>query len=259
LRPDQDRKSPATAPPILISQRIVMPRVKPRSPFSFTLPSDFKVSVADWEKLQTAYGCVIAEDARPKIIAATRLMLSRAAAEHSARPLSESIDHIERLKEAANDLLTAFTAWGAAEPEPKPKRKKKHDAEQPPKLERAASIHLAEEAIEHELLPLPFDKFHDDLMHFVGACKRAPATLRSIAVPGPRRQAWDAWIRDLRDECDRCGMPIGVRKDDEARTNPSLFVSFVWEFQQLIPPGYRRGSTKQALTQDIDRALSSGP
>jgi hypothetical protein len=244
-----------------------MPPRKPRSPFSFTLPSDFKVSDADWEKLQTAYGCVIPEEARWKIIAATRLMLSRAAAEHSARPLSESIEHIERLKEAANDLLTAFTAWGAAEPEPKRKKKRgaeeqqeaeqELEAKQTPKLERAASIHLAEEAIEHELLPLTFDGFHDDLMHFVGACKRAPATLRSIAVPGPRRQAWDAWIRDLKDECDRCGLPTGVRKDDEARTNPSPFVFFVWEFQQLISPGYRRGSTEQALAQDIDRV--SGP
>jgi hypothetical protein len=62
----------------------------------------------DWKKLEKAYGHKIPEKARDEIILTTTRMLQRSEAEYHARPLSESIEHIDRLKKAANNLLAAF-------------------------------------------------------------------------------------------------------------------------------------------------------
>ena len=150
-----------------------MPPRKPKSPFGFTLPSDFKVSNANWEKLQTAYGRKIPDKVRGEIVTATKRMLSRSAAEHSLRPLSETIKHITRLKKAANNLLAAWTASGLP----------------------SASIHFAEEAINQELADatddITFDEFHDHLMLFAGACTRAPDTAALVTVhTGEARNGW---------------------------------------------------------------------
>lgn len=221
-----------------------MPPRKPKSPFGFTLPSGFKVSNADWEKLQAAYGREIPGKARGEIITATKRMLSRSIAEHSLRALSEGIKHITRLKKAANNLLAAFTASGLP----------------------SASIHLAEAAIDQELSDVTddttFDEFHDDLMLFAGACTRAPAKAALIAVH--TGEARGAWIRDLTDICKENKWPTKARKDPDKnwKKTPSPFVSFVYELQQLIPDEHRHGRTKQshdALAKEIKQAQNSGP
>jgi hypothetical protein len=221
-----------------------MPPRKPKSPFGFTRPFDFKISDADWEKLQTAYGRKIPDKERGEIITATKRMLSQSAAEHSLRPLSEGIKHITRLKKATNKLLAAFTASGLP----------------------STSIHFAEAAIDQELSDvtddITFDEFHDHLMLFAGACTRAPARAALVAVH--TGEARNAWIKDLTDICHRNKWPTAARKDpDKNKTGrPSPFVSFVYELQQLIPSEHRHGRSKQspdALAKEIKQAQNSGP
>jgi hypothetical protein len=256
---------------ILISQRIVV-RLKPRSPFSFILPSDFKLSEADWKKLETAYGRKIPEKARREITTATRHMLSRTAAERSARDASEAIQHIARLRKAANDLLAAWTASGlpaspltdsefpaAVRADPvalAEARVARANAIARARACVSRSIDAAEEAINQALAEMTddvtFDEFHDHLMLFAGACGRALETAALIAVRGARRQAWDAWIRDLRKIWTQHRRRPTARQDDDADTKASPFVSFVWELQQLIPSEYRRGmSYKPTLAKEI--------
>ena len=191
-----------------------MPPRKPKLPFRFARPFDFRISDTDWEKLQTAYGHKIPDEARGEIITATKRMLSRSAVEHSLRPVNESIEHITRLKKAANNLLAAFTASSCPQ----------------------HPIHFAEAVIDQEASDvtddITFDEFHDHLMLFAGACTRAPAKAALMAVH--TGEARDAWIKDLTDICDRNKWPTKARKDPYTNKTgrPSRFVSFVHELQR---------------------------
>ena len=202
---------------------------KPWLPSGFLKPDD-----VDWERIENAFGQTIPHKARGEIITATKRMLRRREAEYHARPLSETIKHITRLKKAANNLLAAWTASGLP----------------------SASIHFAEEAINQELSvatdDITFDEFHDHLMLFVGACTRAPARATSTADQGTTRQARDDWIRDLRDDIfPRYGLPTGARKDSDKSNKPSPFVSFVWEF--FDPEHQRVAASKPALAKAINQ------
>ena len=202
------------------------------------LPVGFlKLDEADWKRLEKAFGHIIPDEARAEFITATKRMLRRSEAEYHARPLSETIKHITRLKKAANNLLAAWTASGLP----------------------STSIHFGEEAIDQELAvatdDITFDEFHDHLMLFVGACTRAPARATSVADQGSTRQARDDWIRDLRDDiCPRYGLPTHARKDSDKSSKSSPFVSFVWEWQEGIDPEYHRvAASKQALAKAINQ------
>ena len=199
------------------------------------LPGGFlELDEVDWKRLEKALGRIIPNEARGEIITATKRMLRRSEAEYHARPLSETIKHITRLKKAANNLLAAWTASGLP----------------------SASIHFAEEAINQELADatddITFDEFHDHLMLFAGACTRAPARATSTADQGTTRQARDDWIRDLRDDIfPRYGLPTGARKDSDKSNKPSPFVSFVWEF--FDPEPQRVAASEQALAKAINQ------
>jgi hypothetical protein len=214
-----------------------MPQRKRRLPKPWLPVGFLKLEQADWKRLENAFGHIIPDKARGEIITATKRMLRRSEAEHHQRPLSETIEHITRLKKAANNLLAAWTASGLP----------------------SASIHFAEEAINQELSDatddITFDEFHDHLMLFAGACTRASARATSIAVQGTTRQAWADWIRDLRDDiCPRYELPTGARKDSDKSSKSSPFVSFVWEFQRGIDPEYQRTpASKQALAKAINQ------
>src|SRR3954462_10268202 len=148
-----------------------MPPRKPMIPFGFSLPSDFKISDANWNRLEKAYGHPIPAEARVEITAATRRMISRSATEHSRRPMSEALRHMIRLEKATNKLLAAWTASDLP----------------------SDSINFAQEVIEQELSPITLDDLHSYLMHFPVACTRASAKAASVAVY--IGEAQDIWIR----------------------------------------------------------------
>jgi hypothetical protein len=222
----------------------------------------FKLSEANWKKLEKEFVRKIPKKARGEIIMATTRMLQRSEAEYHARPVSESIKHITRLGKAANNLLAAWTVSGkpltdsefSAAVRADPVRLAHARVARANAIARArarvsGSIRFAEAAIDQELSnvtdDITFDEFHDHLMLFVGACERAPAGVASMAIQAVHPQAFDDWIRDLRDDiCPRYELPNTARKDtyrgDKSKTGkPSPFVSFVWEFLQMIDPEYR--------------------
>ena len=203
------------------------------------LPVGFlKLDEADWKRLEKAFGHIIPDEARAEFITATKRMLRRSEAEYHARPLSETIKHITRLKKAANNLLAAWTASGLP-------------SSIDPFCERKLSIRNSPIATDD----ITFDEFHDHLMLFAGACTRAPARATSVADQGTTRQARDDWIRDLRDDiCPRYGLPTGARKDSDKSSKSSPFVSFVWEWQKGIDPEYHRvAASKPALAKAINQ------
>jgi hypothetical protein len=179
------------------------------------LPASFLMSEADWEKLEKAYDHKIPKRARRKIMLAMLRMLQGSKAEYHARPVSESIKHITRLGKLAKELLAAWTASDLP----------------------SGSIRFAEEAINQGLYDLTndvtFDEFHDHLMVFVTACRRARDTATSVAVEGrtrPRSEAREAWIANMIAICARYGLPTDARKD--GLDPPSPFVSLLWELEQ---------------------------
>jgi hypothetical protein len=194
------------------------------------------LSEADWEKLERAYDRKIPQRARDEIVLATTLMLQGSEAEYHARPASESIKHITRLGKLANALRAAWTASDLP----------------------SGSIRFAEEAINQELSELTdhitFDEFHDHLMAFVEACRRAPARVTSVAVEGstrPRREAHEVWIANMLAICAGYGLPTAARRD--GLDPPSPFVSLLWELQQRTDPEYRRNAgSRAALAKDIN-------
>jgi hypothetical protein len=220
-----------------------------------------KVSVANWRKLEKAHGRKIPEEARGEIIAATRRMLRQSEAEYHARPSRESIRHITRLRKAANNLLAVWTLSGkqltdsefsaAVRADPvrlAHARVARANAVARARARVSGSIRFAEEAIDQELSEMTdditFDEFHDHLMLFSEACRRAPVRVTSMAVQGVHRQAFDDWIRDLRDDiCPRYGLPNTARKD--ITTKPSPFASFVWEFLRMIDAERAQGRVPQ--------------
>ena len=236
-------------------KRRVSKSAGPRLPKPSGLVVSFsKPSEAEWEKLEEAYGRKIPDEARSEIIAATTRMLRESIEEYHARPLSESIKHITRLRKAANNLLAAWTVSGkpltdsefSAAVRADPVRLAHARVARANAIARArarvsGSIRFAEEAINQELSKVTddvtFDGFHDHLLVFVGACDRAPALANSMAVEGGRPQAFDDFIKALRyDICPRYGLPTGAAKDRPL--NPSPFVSFAWEFLRMIDAEY---------------------
>jgi hypothetical protein len=189
-----------------------------------------------WKKLETEWGHVIPERRRQEINAATKDFLLLVPAEHSLRPLGESIERIKLWKKGAEYLLAALTETGDA-----------------------ASIFYAQYLVQQEFPELTLDDFHDMVMAYRGACVRATTEATLMAVSGTHRRTWDAWVRKVIDIFEGQGWRPTARRDDEGSTKPSPFVSFFWELQLLIPSKYRRGSTKEALAKEIHLAQRSGP
>jgi hypothetical protein len=200
--------------------------------------SKFNISKVRWKTFETAWGHVFPEKARQEINTAMKRALLLAKGEHSTPDLSESIERIRQWQKAADDFLAALKAPG-----------------------NSTSIYYAEFFVQQEFAHITtLDDLHDIVMAFRGACVRAPDEATKMAVPGgPRRQASDTLIKDLATIFARHGWRPTARRDFEARTKPSPFVSFVWELQKLMPSKYRRATTKEALAKEINLALSSGP
>jgi hypothetical protein len=200
------------------------------------LPAGFLMSEADWGKLEKAYRRKIPKRARRKIMLVTMRMLQGSKAEYHARPVSESIKHITRLGKLAKELLSAWTASDLP----------------------LGSIRLAEEAINQGLYGLTndvtFDEFHDHLMSFVEACRRAPDIASSVAVEGstrPRSEAREVWIANMIAVCARYGLPTDARKD--GLDPPSPFVLLLWEIDQKTSSEYRRNAqSRAALAKEIN-------
>ena len=195
--------------------------------------SKFNISKVRWRKLRTAWGQVIPEKRRQESNAATKDFLLLVPAEHSLRPLGESIEHIKRWKEGAEYFLAGLTEPGDA-----------------------TSIFYAQYFVQQEFPDLTLDDLHDMVMAYRGACVRATTEASSMAVPGTHRRTWDAWVRRVIDIFEEQGWRATAQK---GYGKPSPFVSFFWELQRLIPKKYRRGSTKEALAKEIHLAQCSGP
>jgi hypothetical protein len=210
-------------------------------PVGFSRLADFRISAADREKIQKAFGPLIPDDVWHEIETETRRMLWLAEAEHSARPMSESLEHIDRLRTAAKHLLAAFTtpsAYTMAKV-----IEEDGTIRRVPVPETSAS-NFAMELIDNELSQIAgftSDEFHDYLGSFVVACDRAPSRSASMAVKGTDHPAWDNWIEAMKGICARNRWPTGAGKDTDKQKRVPPFLVLVRELHRLFPHKYRRG------------------
>jgi hypothetical protein len=204
-----------------------MPQFKPKSRFSAVSGRPkFRISKADWARIETAYGHQLAAPVRRKIRAATRKYLDWVEFEPKAATISETSARVQTIKKAAHKFRETI--------------------QRPPKIGRQADYYARSLVSKH--MGLPF-KGRDGLQNLAlkierdvaKGCERALAELRKES--GFREgETWQVWVRDLTSILKKNQLPIPVRKDtDKAKVaQPSAFVAFMRELQACIPQAYRR-------------------
>jgi hypothetical protein len=230
-----------------------MARSRPLLSFASGGTPRLRISKADWERIEKAYGHQLSGAVRRGIRKATRQFLDWAVLEHAARPNAEAIARVEAIKAAARCFYDVLMHC-------------------PKGIGRDADVFARNLIAEHA--DLPFTKgrsaVHNlalDGRRLSMGCDRALAELRREAASGAgfrKGDMWDRWVRKLTAVLKAKSLPTAVRKDDKSKADaPSAFVAFLRELQACIPESYRRSHTRFAdlraniaLSTAIGRARS---
>src|SRR5262249_16282633 len=208
----------------------------------------FRVSKADWIRIESAYGHPLAARMRRKIRAATREYLDWAEFEPEAATMSKTAARVRTIRKAARKFREGILRC-------------------PPKLGREADYYARSLICKH--MGLPF-KGRDGLQNLAlqverdiaNGCDRALAELTKES-DFREGETWQWWIRTLPSTLSKSQLPIQVRKDtDKAKVSrPSAFVAFMRELQACIPQAYRKSHSPTpdfeaniALSTAISRA-----
>jgi hypothetical protein len=213
--------------------------------------SKFKISGADWQRIELAYGHPLAGPVRRKIRAATREFLDWAVFERTAPNSSEVIARVQSIKKAVHEFREVVFRC-------------------PQKIGKDADFVARHLISKHS--GLAFKKGRDGLQNLTldlaeaisNGCDFSLAELRSNAKSGFRKgDAWDWWVRKLTAILEAHQLPTENRKDtDKNKTGrPSEFVAFLRELQACLPVEDRRSEPRSddfqaniALTSAIARA-----
>jgi len=164
-------------------------------------------------RIEQSYGGTVPKEARREIVEITnRFLIALAAAERDAPPVKDVKERIERIKRAAQTLLSALKTTG--------------DGAQ-----------LAHDVIEQKFGDLA--RLDGTVTVLEVACDQAIGDLES-ATPHFRGRAWDYWVRDLTNIAITHKLPTGVRKDVYRKAADSQFVRLVQALQSLVPESERR-------------------
>jgi hypothetical protein len=205
----------------------------------------FKVSKADWERIEKAYGHTLSNTTRRKVQEATREFLDWASLEGAAAVNAEAIARVQSIRKAAHRFREQMFRC-------------------PPGIARQADFFARHLVCQY--LELKFEGGRDGLQNLAfridrdisRGCDQALAQLHGEAGAGIGFRAgmnWDAWIRRLGAILSESQLPIAVRKDsDKSRSSkPSAFVAFVRELQACIPKDYQRSP---AYRSDVDANIA---
>jgi hypothetical protein len=211
----------------------------------------FRISKADWDRIETAYGHLLAAPVRRKIRAVTHEYLDWVELERKAATLSETTARVHTIKKAADEFRESILR-------------------RPAKISREADYYSRSLICKH--MDLPFEG-RDGLQNLVlkierdiaRGCERALAELRKES--GFRDgETWELWLRRLTSILLKSKLPIRVRKDTDKFkvAKPSAFVAFMRELQACIPRTYRKSQPSSpdfaaniALSTAIIRARAS--
>jgi hypothetical protein len=189
----------------------------------------FRIARSDWNRIETAYGHLLAAPVRRKIRDATRKYLDWVEFEDKAAMILETTARIHAIKKIAHELREVIF-------------------QRPSKIGREADYYARTLICKH--MDLRFEG-RDGLQNLAlkteqdiaKGCERALAELRRESGLGFRDgETWQWWVRTLTSILSKSQLPIQVRKDtDKAKVaKPSAFVAFMRELQACIPKAYRR-------------------
>jgi hypothetical protein len=161
-----------------------MARVKPKLPFaSAGSGPHLKISKADWQRIETAYGFLLPSKLRRKILEVTRKYLQEATLEKKSPTVSQAEDRVKAIKNAASIFRDAVLRC--------------------PSNARDADLYARHLICKHARLP--FLGGRDCLQNLAfqarwvpNACNLAMADLKGLAKGNFREgEAWERWIRNL--------------------------------------------------------------
>jgi hypothetical protein len=208
-----------------------------------------RISGADWQRIQTAYGHSISKAVRRKIRDATREFLDWGVFEHTVRTHAEAVARVQSIKTAIHKFGEAIFRC-------------------PEGVGRDADYYARHLICDH--LSLPFKEGRDGLQNLAlqlkqdisKGCDSALLDLNREKKSGFNKgdnkgDIWDWWVRKLTAALKAHHLPTETRKDtDKNKTGkPSPFVLFIRELEACIPQDYR-GTTHspEALAEAIVRA-----
>jgi hypothetical protein len=230
-----------------------MAQFKPKSRFSAASGRPkFRISKADWDRIEAAYGHSLSPPVRRKIRGATR-DLDWVELERKSATISETSARVHTIKKAAHEFRESILRC-------------------PAKISREADYYARSLICKH--MGLPFEG-RDGLQNLVlkierdiaKGCRQALAELRGEKESGFRHgETWELWVRKLTSILKKSQLPVQVRKDtDKAKVaKPSAFVAFMRELQACIPKAYRKSQPRSshfeaniALSTAISRARAN--
>lgn len=188
---------------------------------------NFKISGADWRRIQTAYGHQLSKVVRRKIRDATGEFLNWAVFELTAPTISETTKRIQTIKKAAREFREKILRC-------------------PPTVGRDADFYARYLIRKH--LGLSRDEGRDGLQNLALQVERAISKGCDLALvdllpetkSGFRKgDMWDLWVRKLTAILKECQLPTAVRKDTDKvkAAEPSAFVAFIREATSVHSDG----------------------
>jgi hypothetical protein len=222
---------------------VIMPRRRPKIPLATAVGPRPKASlkIADWERIERAYGRALPLPARAAVLKITDEYLGVAMFEPTAEPIRDTAKRLKQVQRGAQLLMQALAKCD----------------------ESSATAVYATRLIERHatdpLLP-KHGKVRFILLLTSGiaaASAKAVGDLNEEAAKDHFRsgEPWDSWMRRLTKILQEHDLPSAVPKDSDKWTHDVPFAALVRELQKCVPPQFRRHTHSEgALEQAIYRA-----
>jgi hypothetical protein len=205
-----------------------------------------KISSADWQRIEAAYGRSLSKTLKRQIRKETSEFLEWVVYEQTVRPTSEAVKRVQQIKKAIQHVRTEVL----------PRPSVASDAD-----------YVARQLISQHLR-LPWEKGRNGLQALVLNLERKISRACDLAIrdlrrePGfPAGEQWEIWVRKLTKILNAEGLPTQARKDTDKESESNLlspFIGFLRELQQCIPPEFRRSTQSDgALAQAMSKARSA--
>jgi len=220
-----------------------MGRAKARFPDYSAAPP--QLNLADWSRLERAYGHQLPKSLRQQILEETEILKFAAICSDDHR-ITDVEKRIKRIQSRAKALHAAFRAGR-------------------PSPAQLYGDGLIDAYFQTEFSVDP-TKEHDSVVSYLtklmdtldAACTSASASLGRVEKNNaPNRYVWGLWIDALTRILKASDFPTGARKDSDKKkgNRPPAFVALVHELQKSLPPEYRPPfHSYDALAQAISRA-----
>ncbi len=227
----------------------------PRKSWAQRLPSSggvwsavYVAGLAEWQRIETAYGHALEISARATILVAVKEYLRDAPFETHAPFLREAMAWLRELEKAARCLNRAMVS----------------ETHSP----KADAAFYAQRAIEHHIRDprskeqLKWGTLIGSAMALTAAISLAKREIPKEACVGfVEGEAWNAFIRRLTEIVKQFELPYRASKgtDKTPKAEPSPFVRMVRALQLTFPPELRRhNGSYQAAAEAIAKARRGG-